>query len=145
MGLVNFIGSGATDAAAQVIGFSDARQRVIADNIANIDTPGYRMRDLDIGSFNRALARAIQRSQRSGRPGGALDLPSLEQLGRDPGSGGAAADLRGIVFHDDNNRSIEELSATMVDNFNQQQRAVNILRSQIRLLRSIIAESPQTQ
>jgi flagellar basal-body rod protein FlgB len=33
------------------------RQRLIAENIANASTPGYRPRDLDTGAFERALAQ----------------------------------------------------------------------------------------
>lgn len=36
------------------------RQRLIAENIANATTPGYRPRDLDTSAFERALASASQ-------------------------------------------------------------------------------------
>lgn len=142
MGISNLLGSPATDAAAQVISFTTARQEVIANNVANIDTPGYRMRDLDVGSFNQALSRAMRRSARANPNNIRLALPSPEEMDA-KGNRRAAADFRGIVFHDDNDRSIEQLTTSMVDNFNLQRQAVNVLRSQLRLLRSIIAESPQ--
>lgn len=129
--------------ANHMIGFAAARQEVIANNIANIDTPGYRMRDLDIKSFERALSRAVNRSQRSNPNGGPLQLPSVEEIG--DSNSRSAADFRGIVFHDDNDRSIEKLTTSMVENYQKQQQAVNILRSQTRLLRAIVSESAQSQ
>lgn len=36
------------------------RQRVIADNVANVSTPGYKPRDVDMDAFNKALASASQ-------------------------------------------------------------------------------------
>ncbi|MFO0946994.1 MAG: flagellar basal body protein [Planctomycetota bacterium] len=143
MGISNFLGSPTTDAAAQVISFTTARQEVIANNIANIDTPGYRMRDLDVGAFNRALSQAMTNAARSNPNNVRLSLPSPEGMDAN-GTREAGGDFRGIVFHDDNDRSIEQLTTSMVDNFNLQRQAVNVLRSQLRLLRSIIAETPQS-
>lgn len=41
--------------AARLLDWTAARQKLIASNIANLDTPGYRARDLD---FQSALRRA---------------------------------------------------------------------------------------
>jgi flagellar basal-body rod protein FlgB len=43
----------------------EERQRVLAQNIANADTPGYRPRD--IGGFQRSLANAFAMARTSGR------------------------------------------------------------------------------
>ena len=44
----------------QVVNFSQARQNVLAGNIANLDTPGYRTRDLSVGDFHARLRQAIE-------------------------------------------------------------------------------------
>lgn len=144
MALTDILNLPQNQLANQVIGFAAARQQVIANNIANIDTPGYRMRDLDVKKFEKALSRAVDRSRRSNASFGALELPSMEALSDTSGQRTSAADdFRGIVFHDDNDRSIEKLTTAMVENYQKQQQAVNILRSQVRLLRAIVAESAQ--
>ena len=38
--------------------FCEARHKVIANNIANINTPGFRAKDLSVESFEKALARS---------------------------------------------------------------------------------------
>ena len=43
----------------QVVGFTEARQNVLAGNIANLDTPGYKTRDLSVEDFQARLKRAI--------------------------------------------------------------------------------------
>jgi len=43
----------------QIAKFTERRQEVLAGNIANIDTPGYRLRDLPTSEFRQALARAV--------------------------------------------------------------------------------------
>jgi flagellar basal-body rod protein FlgB len=44
--------------------FTERRQEILAENLANLDTPGYKMRDLPQQKFQQALAAAIRiRSQ----------------------------------------------------------------------------------
>lgn len=61
----------------QSMNFHNQRQRVIAENVANANTPGYIAQDLDEGAFQRDLqaqmqARSAPRSERGG-----AGLPSL--------------------------------------------------------------------
>lgn len=141
MGVFDLLGSSANDAMIQVIGFGTERHKVMANNIANIDTPGYRMRDLDVANFDKTLARAVERSKRPGNLGGRLDLPGLDSIDPRASSRGGAEKLRGIVFHDDNDRSVEKLVVDMTKNARRTQHAAALLRNQIRLLRSVISES----
>ncbi|MGK0267265.1 MAG: flagellar basal-body rod protein FlgB [Maricaulis sp.] len=67
----------------QSMNFHNQRQRVIAENVANANTPGYVAQDLDESEFQRNLqqqmqARSAPRSERGG-PG----LPSLTSPMRD--------------------------------------------------------------
>lgn len=39
----------------QALGFHNARQRVIADNVANVNTPGFTPGDISKGQFERVL------------------------------------------------------------------------------------------
>ena len=41
--------------------FGERRQQVLAGNIANIDTPNYKVRDLPVAEFERALQQAVAR------------------------------------------------------------------------------------
>ena len=43
----------------QVVNFTEARHGVLAGNIANLDTPGYRTRDLSPELFQDRLKEAI--------------------------------------------------------------------------------------
>ena len=55
--------SGPLALADQRLRWLDQRQRVLAQNIANADTPGYKARDLD---FRQAMARAAGETPTSG-------------------------------------------------------------------------------
>ena len=44
----------------QVAAFTQARHHVLAGNVANMDTPGYRVRDLSVDTFQERLRAAIE-------------------------------------------------------------------------------------
>ncbi|MEM1224804.1 MAG: flagellar biosynthesis protein FlgB [Planctomycetota bacterium] len=48
------------DALEKTLAFTERRHQVLAGNLANISTPDYRSRDLDVGAFQSALADSIQ-------------------------------------------------------------------------------------
>lgn len=52
----------------QTLSFTERRHELLAGNIANLSTPDYRSRDLNVSEFQASLARSIQDSDRSRRP-----------------------------------------------------------------------------
>jgi flagellar basal-body rod protein FlgB len=136
MGLFDIVGSTATDALQQHLLLAQDRHRVLADNVANIDTPGYRMKDIDIKSFEKTLGKAIERSRKSNPNAARLQMPSLDE----EASASSASKLRGIVFHDDNDRSVEQLMVELQRNASKHSQAANLLRNQMNMLRVVISE-----
>ncbi|EMI44450.1 flagellar basal-body rod protein FlgB [Rhodopirellula sp. SWK7] len=51
----------------QTIAFTERRHELLAGNIANLSTPDYRSRDLDVDEFQTALARSIRDPEPSNR------------------------------------------------------------------------------
>ncbi|MEM6979816.1 MAG: flagellar biosynthesis protein FlgB [Planctomycetota bacterium] len=47
----------------KTLAFTERRHKVLAGNLANISTPDYRSRDLDVDAFQTALAESIQSRQ----------------------------------------------------------------------------------
>ena len=89
-----------------------ARQKLVAANIANADTPGYRTQDIDFQSeFQGALGAP--------RP---LDVEGLQ------------------MKNDGNNVSLDRESRLLAENALRFQMASGLLRSQIRVVRSAIDE-----
>jgi flagellar basal-body rod protein FlgB len=128
----------------QVANFSESRHTVLAGNLANIDTPGYRTRDLSPEKFQARLIEAIaernQASQTSMSPGS-----------MSPGSSSPFADsydpvahvgtsIDGMLYHDNNNRGLEQEVAAMTDNETQHSMALALLASQLKLLEAAVTE-----
>lgn len=112
----------------QVVRFTAARHRLIAENIANIDTPGYRQKDLSVSAFQRALSERIDQ-RRQGRVDsiGPIDLDMLER--RD-----------NILFHDGGNRSMEQLATEQAKNALMHNVAIEFLRRQYQSMENALRE-----
>jgi flagellar basal-body rod protein FlgB len=88
------------------------RQKLVASNIANADTPGYHAKDID---FQSELEHAGSECR-------ILDAPGL------------------AAKNDGNNVSLDRESRLLAENALRFQMASNLMRSQIRAVRSAIDE-----
>ena len=119
----------------QVIGFAQARHTVLAGNIANLDTPGYKVRDLSVEDFQERLQTAIQRRR---------DPPTIRSLGELDGSHGSdlaeiTKNSRTILYHDQSNVGVEYQVTEMVKNQLQHNLALALMTSQFRQLQTAIS------
>lgn len=77
---MDLLGSDATTLAlGKGLLFASARQNLLAANIANVNTPGYKRRDLDIEAFEAQMASALGLDAGDGPSGGA-SLDALEAV-----------------------------------------------------------------
>ena len=63
----------------QVVNFAQARHEVLAGNVANIDTPGYRMQDLNPTVFQTRLEMPSIRPPQTKGGGMAVSLASARR------------------------------------------------------------------
>jgi flagellar basal-body rod protein FlgB len=124
----------------QVVNFSQARHNVLAGNIANLDTPGYRTRDISPDEFRSRLKEAIDRSRQSiSDSPGQLGSFAADQPAENPFRA-VKESLNSILRHDDGNVSMEQQITELSKNQMQHNLAVNLLASQFRLLQVAISE-----
>lgn len=117
----------------QTLTFAQKRHELLAGNLANIDTPGYRARDLDQGDFQNALAESIDNASRP-------VSPSLSVSTRDDIYAGPRAATEQVVFHDGSDVSLEHQVTELAKNQHLHGLAITTMRSQFALLRAAIAE-----
>jgi len=119
----------------QVVNFSQARHNVLAGNIANVDTPGYKARDLSVEDFQDRLQRAIH--ERTQPP-----------VSRSPGEPAqeeqrllahVADNSKTILRHDKAKVGMEYQVTEMAKNQMQHNLAITIMTSQFRLLQTAIS------
>jgi flagellar basal-body rod protein FlgB len=106
--------------------FAGTRHRMIVNNIANFDTPGYRPTDLSVSDFRKQLAEMVE-ARRAGIP-----PAEIEQEAAPIGAN--------ILFHDGNDRDLERTMQDLVENFFTFRLANELMRNRINLINSAIAE-----
>lgn len=134
----------------QVVNFTEARHGVLAGNIANLDTPGYKTRDLSPEAFQQQLKEAIE-AKNDRVPvsptllGDVADLTPGETAVQHQARTVAAFDkvkdsMKSILRHDGDDVSMEQQVNEMMKNQQQHNLAINIMSAQFRLLRAAITE-----
>lgn len=135
----NLFRGGTIDVLAQVVTFTQKRHGVLAGNIANLDTPGYRSRDLSVEQFEANLREAIEARDSPRRlPRRSLGEPTRAAPIRDFSAVGAAAD--GLLYHDESDVSLEETITEVSKNHGRHNLAISLMTAQFRLLESAISE-----
>jgi flagellar basal-body rod protein FlgB len=99
--------------------FTAARHKVLAEDIVNVDTPNYRNKDLSLGKF-QAMLRERVKVRNESAPGSVR----FDDIHADPSHTG------GLLFHDGNNRSMEQLVTDQAKNALMHNLVVELLRKQ---------------
>jgi len=97
---------------------------VIADNIANVDTPGYQQKDLSVDKFQAMLRDKVD--QAASAADGSVSFDDVTTKLENP--------INGILSHDGNNRSMEQMMTENAKNALMHNLAVELLRSQYQSL-----------
>lgn len=123
----------------QVVNFAQARHGVLAGNIANINTPGYRTRDLSVDVFEQRLKAAIAESKRAGNGGRLASAGDLPTNPEDP-MRKVNENLTNLLYHDDTNIDLEQQVTEINKNQYLHNLALSIMTNQMQLLQTAISE-----
>ena len=134
--LPNLFSATTIPALGEVLNFAQARHTVLTGNIANVNTPGYRLRDLSQTEFQKKLKEAIAASQKNAEPlspGVAYSEPGdpMRQV---------RASLENLIYHDDTNIDLEKQVAEMAKNHLLHNFALTVMTDQFQLLQTAISE-----
>ena len=104
----------------QVVNFAQKRHHLLAGNIANLDTPDYKVRDLNLSKFQEKLKSAIAKKSEPNAP-------------LSPG-------MEGMLYHDQSNVGIEQQVAALSKNQMMHNLALSLMENQMRLINTAISE-----
>ncbi len=132
----NLFNSTAIPVLEQVVNFSQARHTILAGNVANMDVPGYKVRDLSVDDFQQRLAQAIdqQRQPPAYRSPGEPDYSPPEPLAE------VSRNPKSILYHDNSNVGIEHQVTEMAKNQMQHNLALTVMVQQFQLMQTAISE-----
>ncbi len=131
---------GGLEQAAQ---FARKRQEVISQNIANVETPDYRTKELPVTEFEDALNDAFQRME--DRNVRVFKMDESDDVVRNSSSSlitprEARGEQAGILRHDRNNVSIDREMSKLSQNRMFHENTMNFLRHKFDLIEQAITE-----
>jgi flagellar basal-body rod protein FlgB len=136
----NLTNRGATPALVATMSFTHARHRLIADNVANIQTPGYKARHLDYDAFQQALGKALE--ARGSDPARSLHIDDGDQFRTDEAGkltfSPRTRPGRNAVFHDGTNISVEREMSDLAANAMLHEMTTTLLKGRYDGLRKAI-------
>lgn len=142
--LVSDVTSGGTvPMLEKTLAFTEARNRMLADNIANVLTPGYRTKQLDVSAFQAAMKDAWEkRTQRDGQfrleSSGEVQVSDAGQLQVTPSQEPA----ENLLFQDGTNARIERQMAQLAENTLMSRTAVELMRQSYEVVAKAIRGRP---
>jgi flagellar basal-body rod protein FlgB len=110
--------------------FTEARQSVLGEDIANVSTPNFVQKDLSIDEFQEILKNRV--AEAGAAAPGSVRFDDISIDIQNPHNG--------ILFHDGNNRSMEQLMSDQAKNALMHNLAVELLRNQYSQLETAIKE-----
>jgi flagellar basal-body rod protein FlgB len=120
----------------EVVSFAQARHNVLAGNVANLDTPGYRVRDLSVETFQQHLADAIEARQKEDK----YISPGEISRSSDAAMQKVRESMTSVLYHDDSNVGVEQQVLEVSKNQYLHNMAISIMSSQFRMLQTAISE-----
>jgi flagellar basal-body rod protein FlgB len=120
----------------EVLSFASSRHHVLAGNVANADTPGYRVRDLSVDTFQQRLKEYVHAQE------GPSELTSPGRVGYNPGDPlqHVRDSMKSIQYLDDSDVGMEQQVTEIAKNQFMYNLAVAIMNSQFRKLQVAISE-----
>ncbi len=152
----------------EVAAFAQARQEMLAGNLANVHTPGYKTRDISVDDFQtklKAYAQSLkQRPVEAEKPAALFNLSNMptgmaELLAARGGAGAKAAtstkveekptqqalaevqaSMRNVLYHDRTDIDLEKQVAEVTKNQYMHNMAVALMTNQFQLMQTAISE-----
>ena len=123
----------------KLLAYAEAGQRMLADNIANVDNPDYKTKQLDPRLFQAALRQALDQCPDPRAP---LDIPATDQFQLDDQGKlrvtPAETPVQNILFHDRTNARVEQLMSQLAENVLTYNAAAQLLRGNFDSIKTAI-------
>lgn len=130
----------------ETIAFAERRHAILAGNLANMDTPGYRTRDLSVLEFQSSLKQLFDADRIPNAPSSPGDRgfdatrgTNSPRLAREQ----AVQEVRDVstqvVYHDGSDDNLETQIAQIAKNQSLHSTAIALLKSQYRTMQMAIA------
>ena len=140
MFFVDVVNRESVPALQKMLAFTQARHRMLTENVANVDTPGYQTQHLDARAFQRALREALDTQAKT--RSSSFEIRSSDQFRQDRfgrlSVTPTVEPAENILFHDKTNARIERQMAMLAENAMMHQVVTELLHGKFNgLLKAI--------
>lgn len=136
--------AGSLPAIKAAMRFASQRQKLIAHNIANFETPNFIPKDVSTQKFQQALAEAVgQRRQQTGGMHGELIIKRTKEVKQGPGGSltlTPRTPIDGVLAHDKNTSNLEKTMQDLVENAVMFRLAADLYKSRSTTIKNAISE-----
>lgn len=139
----SLLGQSSINALTQTLQFTEKRHELISSNVANMDTPNYKTRDLDVDRFQNSLRQAIEEPAKARtRSPGEISTGDATAFDEVSDQWQQTRDIsKQILFHDGHDISLEEQVTEAAKNQTMHFTAVALLKAQFRTMQMAITEN----
>jgi len=114
----------------RMVKLTQARHKLIAENVVNVSTPNYRQKDISVEAFQAKLRDRVELRSKSAPNTVGFDDIAIDIENPNPN----------IMFHDRNNRSIEQLMSDQSQNALMHNLMTELLRKQFGSIQNALKE-----
>ena len=129
------LNNGSLPLVEQMVKFTEHRQGLLNADVANLTTPNYQNQDLSLDTFQSLLSQQVQRRDQQA---------PAERAANDNQIGDATPAIENpasnILFHDRNNRSVEQLMSDQAQNAMLHNMMIELLRKQFSQIQEALRE-----
>lgn len=142
--IADLANAGASPVLEQMMRFTAQRQRLLAHNVANMDTPDFVPLDVSPQSFQAALRQAVNARRASGKLDAGevatFTTREIERVGNNELRLRAGTSSGNVLYHDRNNRDFEGMMQDLAENGMAFRVASDLLRREMDVLRVAISQ-----
>lgn len=124
----------------KAVNFAQARHGVLAGNIANIDTPGYKTRDLSPQLFQESLRNAIDSRNTSANSYSSSSTSNSQGKQEIDHFRKVDESTKHLLYHDQSDVSLESQVTELAKNQGMHNMAISLMTQQFRLLEAAVTE-----
>jgi len=139
--------SGVNRGLEETVAFAERRHQILAGNVANMDTPDYKTKDLSVDDFQESLKGMLKQEKQAtasvspGQSAGATGANQPMSLSKEQAIKEVRDASTQVVYHDGSDDNLETQITQISKNQGMHSVAVALLKSQYRSLQTAISGS----
>lgn len=119
----------------QMVKFTEQRAKLLGEDVTNLSTPNYQNKDLSLDRFQKLLSKEVEHRDRQSPAAAAANDDQFEDVETK-----VEHPSDNILFHDRNNRSVDQLMSDQAQNALMHNMMIELMRKQFSQIQEALRE-----